>query len=112
MKRRSLGSQKNFVYWDHMSHTLGEDEDPMHSGMIEKTQDDALMAKELCEKIRDSYKDLPEIYQQVFSLRDLKGYSIKETSEMLNTTPATIKSRLHRGRGYIRANLSDYVNEN
>jgi DNA-directed RNA polymerase specialized sigma24 family protein len=48
----------------------------------------------------------------VFSLRDLQGYSIKETSKILNTTPAAIKSRLHRGRFFIKEELRRYLADN
>ena len=38
---------------------------------------------------------MPIIYRQALTLR-VKGYSIKEISEMTKTSEATAKSRIHR----------------
>ena len=38
---------------------------------------------------------MPIIYRQALTLR-VKGYSIKEISEMTKTSEATVKSRIHR----------------
>ena len=40
---------------------------------------------------------MPIIYRQALTLR-VKGYSIKEISEMTKTSEATVKSRIHRAR--------------
>jgi len=71
-----------------------------------------LLTRELIDQIRDSVEDLPEIYQNVFFLRDIHGFSIKETSKMLHTTPAAIKSRLHRSRYFLQEKLKPYLSEN
>jgi len=84
----------------------------MRLGAEARSPDDALLSKELCDQIQNSVKDLPESYQDVFFLRDIKGFSIKETSEILDTTPAAIKSRLHRSRFFLQDRLRPYLSEN
>jgi DNA-directed RNA polymerase specialized sigma24 family protein len=69
------------------------------------------MTKELFEHIWDYVETLPEIYQDVFLLRVIHGFSIKETSMLLKTTTAAIKSRSHRGRFSIRKDLEQYLYE-
>ena len=64
------------------------------------------------EQIMESAELLPEIYQDVFFLRDVEGYSIKETSKFLKITPAAIKSRLHRSRSFLKENLKEHYCEN
>ena len=112
MKRRSQRHSKSMVPLESVGPFLGQADNVLRFDEEARPQDDLLMVKELYEKIEDIVGTLPEIYQDVFSLRDLQGFSIKETSKMLNTTPAAIKSRLHRGRFFIKEELKRYLADN
>ncbi len=112
MKRRSQRHSKSMVSLESVGPFLGQDDNVLRFDEQARPQDDLLMAKELYGKIQEILESLPEIYQTVFSLRDLQGYSIKETSRILKTTPAAIKSRLHRGRFFIKEELRRYLAEN
>lgn len=112
MKRRSQRHLKSMVPMDSVGPYLAHDENVLRFDGQSRAQDDLLMVKELYGKIQEIVDSLPEIYQSVFSLRDLQGYSIKETSRILNTTPAAIKSRLHRGRFFIKEELKRYLGDN
>ena len=112
MKRRSQRHSKSMVSMDSVGPYLAHDENVLRFDGQTRAQDDLLMVKELYGKIQEIVDSLPEIYQSVFSLRDLQGYSIKETSRILNTTPAAIKSRLHRGRFFIKEELRRYLADN
>jgi RNA polymerase sigma-70 factor (ECF subfamily) len=112
MKRRSQRHSKAMVSLESVGPFLGQEENALRFDGQARSQDDLLMVKELYEKIQEIVDSLPEIYQSVFSLRDLQGYSIKETSKILNTTPAAIKSRLHRGRFFIKEELRRYLADN
>ncbi len=111
MKLRSQRSTKSNIPIDGYTALLGEDENVLRFDGEMRSPDENLMTKELYEKIRTSVEDLPEIYQSVFFLRDVQGYSIKETSKMLHTTPAAIKSRLHRSRFFLREKLNPYTSK-
>ena len=67
-----------------------------------------VLARELLEKIAQSADSLPAIYQGTFLLSGL-GFSVKETSEVLQTTRAAIKSRLRRARVLVRAGMGEYL---
>ena len=54
---------------------------------------------------------LPEKLRIVFILRDLEGLSIRETSDALNLTETTVKTRLLRARLKLREMLSAYYGE-
>lgn len=112
MKLRSQRVNKNTVPIEGYSALLGEEGNVLRVNEEVRAPDDTLMTKELYKKIKESVGTLPEIYQSVFFLRDIQGYSIKETSEMLHTTPAAIKSRLHRSRFFLKEKLGPYVNKN
>lgn len=109
MKRRSQRHAKSMVPLESVGPFLGQDDNMLRFDGQTRSQDDLLMVRELYGKIQEIVETLPEIYQSVFSLRDLHGYSIKETSRILQTTPAAIKSRLHRGRFFIKEELRRYL---
>jgi RNA polymerase sigma-70 factor (ECF subfamily) len=112
MKLRSQRTtNKNNIPIEGYTSLLGEEENVLRSDEAVRSPDDTLMTRELYERIRDSVETLPDIYQSVFFLRDVQGYSIKETSRMLHTTPAAIKSRLHRSRFFLREKLGPYLNK-
>lgn len=112
MKLRSQRSNKSNISIDGYTALLGEEENVLRFDEEIRSPDETLMTKELYEQIKDSVATLPDIYQSVFFLRDVQGYSIKETSEMLHTTPAAIKSRLHRSRFFLREKLGQHMLSN
>lgn len=59
--------------------------------------------KELLEKL---LAELDEKYRVVFVLRDIEGFSIKETAELLDIKEGTVKVRLLRARLLLREKLT------
>jgi RNA polymerase sigma-70 factor (ECF subfamily) len=45
----------------------------------------------------------------VFQLRDIEGFSTRETAEALNLTVPSVKTRLHRARMTLRRSLDGFV---
>lgn len=66
---------------------------------------EALERKELREALRKAVASLPDIYRQVFALRDLEELNTEETAEALGLTPGTVKVRLHRARILLQKQL-------
>jgi len=50
-------------------------------------------------------QSLPDIYRDVIVLRDFSELSVAEISAHLGLLPATVKTRIHRGRQMIREHL-------
>ena len=50
---------------------------------------------------------LPEAFRMVFVMRDIEEMSVEETAEHLGIPQATVKTRLHRARKLVRAELED-----
>lgn len=65
-------------------------------------------ATELREILTNCLHNLPPALSVVFVLRDVEGYSITETSEILSLTANAVKSRLSRARLQLRKDLSRY----
>jgi len=64
--------------------------------------------EELKNRLEQAISELPEQYRTVVLLRDVDGLSIKDVSEILKISVPNVKSRLHRGRLFLRNKLSDY----
>lgn len=56
-------------------------------------------------------EDLPVIYRTVMVLRDIEGFSLEETSDVLGISIPAVKSRLHRARNIVREALTAYYME-
>lgn len=52
---------------------------------------------------------LPDIYRQVFTLRDLEELNVEETAQALGINPGAVKVRLHRARMMLQKRLVPYL---
>lgn len=71
--------------------------------------DDAVLRGELRKRLREAVGKLPAIYRAPVLLRDIQGLSTEEASAILRVKDQTLKSRLHRGRLILRAQLADFA---
>lgn len=63
--------------------------------------------KERYDNLYEALTVLPEEFRVVLVLHYLEGFSVQEIGEMLEISPGTVKSRLHRGREKLRILLSE-----
>jgi RNA polymerase sigma-70 factor (ECF subfamily) len=66
------------------------------------TPEEAANKKELTEKVSGALAKLPMDYRLVLTLRDVEGLSAEETAKILKLSVPAVKSRLHRGRLFLR----------
>ena len=71
--------------------------------------DDAVMRGEMRQRVVAALTQLPVVYRIPVLLRDIQGLSTEEASAVLRVKPQTLKSRLHRGRLMLRAQLDDFA---
>jgi len=71
--------------------------------------DEAMLRRQMRERLFEAVDELPAIYRAPVILRDLKGLTTEEASSRLQVKDQTLKSRLHRGRLLLRARLSDFA---
>lgn len=70
---------------------------------------ESLERKELREALRVAVAELPDIYRQVFILRDLEEQNIEETAQALGINPGAVKVRLHRARMMLQKRLVPFL---
>lgn len=59
--------------------------------------------------ISQALEELPEDFRTVVLLCDVEGFTYEEIANMLDVPIGTIRSRLHRGRNLLKAQLKDYA---
>jgi RNA polymerase sigma-70 factor (ECF subfamily) len=67
---------------------------------------EAVERQEVRQMLQEAVIGLPAIYRQVFQLRDIEEFSIKETAEALGISVPSVKVRLHRARLMLQKQLS------
>ena len=70
--------------------------------------EDAAVNNELRSTLEDGLDHLSPDLRAAVVLRDIQGLSTEESSEVLNISIASLKSRLHRARVLLRKHLEEY----
>lgn len=63
----------------------------------------------LGDDVNKALQALPEDFRTVVMLCDMDGFTYEEIANMLDVPIGTIRSRLHRGRNLLRAQLKDFA---
>jgi RNA polymerase sigma-70 factor (ECF subfamily) len=63
--------------------------------------------KELGHVLENAIHDIPEDYRMVFTLRELNGLSVHETSESLDISESNVKVRLNRAKTMLREKIEE-----
>ena len=90
---------------------LGERTDTTHVVTHDVTPELALERQQLVHLVHQCISTLDLPHREVLILRDLEGLSGAETCDALGLTPAAMKSRLHRARTALRAELDHHMKE-
>jgi len=92
-------------------------EQPHTENMEEKNADQkinreetgrVIVNRELSRLLEESLQKLPLSYRSVFVLREIEGFSVAETSELLHISPINVKVRLNRAKTMLRERLEKF----
>lgn len=109
-KRRGRRVERNGVSWDELGPSfdeLGQHVQP--GGDWSPRLQDPVLQVELQSLLRAAIDELPAEHRATFLLHDVEGLSNSEIAETLQIKLATVKSRVHRARLFLRARLTGYV---
>jgi RNA polymerase sigma-70 factor (ECF subfamily) len=70
-----------------------------------RSPEDEVAARQVATALEAAIDALPLPYRTAFVLRELQGLDTSETAACLDVPEATVKTRLHRARGLLRARL-------
>lgn len=71
--------------------------------------EDKMFRELIDDDISQALEELPEDFRTVVLLCDVEGFTYEEIANMLDVPIGTIRSRLHRGRNLLKAELKDYA---
>ena len=71
--------------------------------------DNLLLDTELRSAVAAAIQELPDTYRSVVLLRDVEELSTGDVAEVLEITPESVRTRLHRGRLALRQHLDEYL---
>ena len=72
---------------------------------------EALERKEVRSLLQKAITSLPQIYREVFQLRDIEQLSVNEAAQAFGITVSSVKVRLHRARMMLQKNLAPQLKE-
>ncbi len=110
-KLRGRRSRRNDLSWEDVAPTF--DEKGQHVAEAadwSKRLEDPAIESELKSVLCAAIDELPADHRTAFLLHDVEGLSNPEIAETLQVRSATIKSRVHRARLYLRTRLAAYMN--
>lgn len=71
-----------------------------------QSPDEALAGKQVEHALEQAIRGLAPMYREVLLLRDVEGLSAPEVAEVLGVSAQAVKSRLHRARLSVRAQVA------
>ena len=75
------------------------------SGSGNSQPEEKMINRELAMVLENSLQRLPLLYRTVFILREMEGFSVAETAELLGITPVNVKVRLKRARVLLQQKI-------
>ncbi|MCD1260394.1 RNA polymerase sigma factor SigW [Paenibacillus athensensis] len=76
----------------------------------EDTPEKQVLVSETQEQIREAIDTLPDKYKSIVVLRYLHDLSLQEIGNVLKMPVTTVKTRVHRGREFLRKKLEQFTN--
>lgn len=76
---------------------------------VRRSPRDEVLRKESGQVLEDAIRSLPQKYRIAFIMKEVQELPYEEIAKVLNASPGTIKSRLHRARELLKRKLEHYV---
>ena len=111
-KLRGRRSKRNDVSWEDIAPSF--DDKGQHAEVAvawSRKEGDPAIEGELRSVLGSAIDELPPSLRATFLLRDVEGLAYPQIAEILQVTLATIKTRVHRARLFLRKRLTGYMRE-
>jgi RNA polymerase sigma-70 factor (ECF subfamily) len=91
--------------------TESDEDEPIELFDFSNLPEEKVLRREVHDQIETAIQSMPSRLRAVFALRELESLSTAETAEVLGLSEEAVKTRLHRGRLWLRERLSHYFAE-
>lgn len=93
-------------------HVMQSNDQTRYSTIVTSQTEDLLLNRELTIVLEKSLQKIPVMYRTVFVLREIEGFSVAETAELLNITTVNVKVRLNRARALLQKQVELFYTHN
>jgi RNA polymerase sigma factor (sigma-70 family) len=90
------------------SEYITENAQPMLSSTTKMATEPAVLRREFSKVMEQALQEIPLPYKSVFMLRELEGFSVAETADLLAISPVNVKVRLNRAKALLQQKLEHY----
>lgn len=109
MLNKCYKKQQKLAFKKEIVSEIWEKSEPLFSNRDSDTNR-TVMNRELNFVIEQAVQKLPWKYRMVFSLREMNGLSVSETSETLEISESNVKVRLNRAKAFLRKEVEKSYN--
>ena len=105
-RRRKAGRRRQQLEAQGVSFIESYREALMRGSEQSQSPEQEVMRSELARLLEGAIGRLPEVFRPAFVLREIEGLSVAETADALALPEATVRTRLHRARLRLQAELA------
>lgn len=105
MLHHCFHKSKKFSFHNEISIDINEKSKPMFVNTSNNDTSKNIHNKELNHVIEVALQNIPYDYRIIFSLREMNGFNVSETAEMLNISESNVKVRLNRAKLMLRKEI-------
>jgi len=87
---------------------MDENAPSVQSAKHNRSTENTIINRELSRVLENSLQFLPISYRTVFILREIEGFNVAETAELLNLSAVNVKVRLNRAKVMLRQQLEKF----
>ncbi|MCU7547580.1 sigma-70 family RNA polymerase sigma factor [Chitinophagaceae bacterium LB-8] len=98
----------HFKYEVQNSDLISENVVPTFSRREQADLGKIIVNRELLNALEASLQQIPIHYRTVFVLREIEGFSVNETADLLDITPVNVKVRLNRAKAMLQKQLEQF----
>lgn len=88
--------------------SITENTHPMLMQTENNQTETEVISREFSRVLEHSLEQMPLIYRSVFVLREMEGFNVAETADILNITPINVKVRLNRARAILQKKMEQF----
>ena len=87
---------------------INERDSPIHQKEGKTNTEDIIVNRELSLILENCLQRIPVIYKSVFILREVEGFNVAETSEILGISYTNVRVRLSRAKQLLKKEIEKY----
>ena len=97
--------RQKFSYKNEILIEVNDSVQPVFSNQKYPDTNKTIVNRELSSVIENALQQLPLNYSMVFSLREINGFNVSETAEILDISISNVKVRLNRAKALLRKEI-------